>query len=333
MKSRRDFIQTSVAFGVLTITKATAEPARKRIALVVSTKKKDNHIEAFKQALRDKNWNTSTPPLFADDKYGPAHNELKRLTNRHITNGVDLIVAAGGLPTAVAVATVVNSNDAAPPFIFLVGRYPKSNSGVDADAAELYNSPTTKKVGGVDQNIPAQNGANFQALKTKGLAIDRVGLIVNDNNPITAPEVDEWIKLTDSRNSPNPNFIYHLKGENDHAILPLLNDIKTKPQPDGIIVSSDAYLREVGNVNFDAQLRDLNVGAFYGLVCYPYKEYAIAKPESFFSTSTPDLATDDPADQKTAYYQLGLKVDDALNKRPANLTQWNGSSWQPATFP
>jgi hypothetical protein len=341
-KSRRDFIQASVAFGVLTVTKATAQPGSpaagpiitKRIALVVSTKKKDNHIAAFKQALRDKNWNTPTPPLFADDKYGPTHNELKRLTNRHITNGVDLIVAAGGLPTAVAVATVVNINDAAPPFIFLVGRYPKSNSGLDADAAELYNSPTTKKVGGVDQNIPAQNGANFQALKTKGgVAIDKVGLIVNNNNPITAPEVDEWKKLTDSGNSPNPNFIYHITGENDQSISPLLNDIKTKPQPDGIVVSSDPYLREVGNANFDAQLRDLNGGAFAGWVCYPYKEYVLASTESFPSTSTPELATDDPADQKTAYYQLGLKADDALNNRPANLTQWSGSTWQPTSFP
>jgi hypothetical protein len=217
----------------------------------------------------------------------------------------------------------------------LIGRYPTSNSGVDFYAAELYNSPSTKKVGGVDQNIPAQNGANFQALYTQGgVAIDKVGLIVNDNNPITLPEVSGWTSLTVSGTSTDPDFIYHLTGENDQGIQPLLDDIRNSPQPDGIVVSSDPYLREVGNAGFDAQLRRAGTGGnFAGWVCYPFKEYVLSGANSIYSASTPVLATDVPTDTTTAYYQLGLKADDALHQRPPMLTQWTGSAWASVAFP
>jgi hypothetical protein len=341
-ESRRDFIKTSAAFGVLTVTKATAEPgspaaavARKKIGLVVSTKKRDGHIAAFKQALTDNRWDTVNPPLFANGKYGPTHQELKNHAKTHIGN-VDLVAAAGGLPAAVAVATAIKELGATTTrFIFLIGRYPKSNSGDDADAADLYDSPN--KAGGVDQNVPAQNGKNFWLLNTQyGVAIDKVGLIVNDNDPITKPEVTEWKQITDpgSGKHPDPNFIYRITGENDEGIADLLDAIsKANPQPAGIVVSSDPYLRSVGNVNFDAQLRDQTGGNFKGWVCYPYKEYVSASPQTVYSAVTPVLASNDPGDKSTAYYQLGLAAVDALNQNAAQLTTWNGSNWVSGPYP
>src|SRR5262249_42872148 len=43
---------------------------------------------------------------------------------------------------------------APPPFIFLVGRYPTSNTGVDFEAADLYNCSRTYKVGGSRSCVP-----------------------------------------------------------------------------------------------------------------------------------------------------------------------------------
>jgi hypothetical protein len=56
-ENRRDFIKTSLAISVLTVSKiatestAQAAPTKKKIALVVSTRQKNNHEAAFAQAL------------------------------------------------------------------------------------------------------------------------------------------------------------------------------------------------------------------------------------------------------------------------------------------
>jgi hypothetical protein len=356
-ESRRGFVKTSIAFGTLIVTKAIAQPgspaavSKKKIGFLVSTKDRNKHDSAFIQALNADNWTNSNMAVYyrhADDDYAG----VKNLVLQHIANKVDLIVAAGGLPTAVAVASVINgninNNKPASPFIYLIGRYPASNTGVDAAAADLFNCPTTKKVGGLDQAVPAQNGANFQLLKSKsggGVTIDKVGLIVNDNNPITLPEIDAWINLTDPADptkSINSAFIYHLTANNQaQGMVGLLTTIRTaSTQPNGIVVSSDAYLREVGNVDFDAQLRDTTAnsgGHFLGWVCYPYEEYVLTSANSIWSETTPVLATDDPTYIDAAYYKLGGKaakiLDQLVANQPlnANVSTWNGSQWIPPT--
>jgi hypothetical protein len=111
----------------------------------------------------------------------------------------------------------------------------------------------------------------------------------------------------------------------------------TKPSPpDGLVVSSDAYLRSLGNVDFDKQLRAAGGGKFSGWVCYPYEEYV---PDfganTVHSRSTPNLATPYPTDRNSAYWQLGQKAVDALNQNPAKLATWNSStsSWVDGDFP
>jgi hypothetical protein len=365
-ESRRSFVKTSIAFGTLIVTKAIAQPgrpavvSRKQIGVLVSTKDRLKHDNAFQQALSTKGWDRSKVQFdykHADDDYNVSTNQtLKNLAGQHIANRADLIVAAGGLPTATAVASAVTAsiaggNNATPPFIFLIGRYPTSNAGTDVEAADLYSCSRTYKVGGVDQAVPAQNQGNFELLRIKStgvVTIDTVGLIVNNNNPITPPEIDAWRGLrdtTDPGKRINSNFIYPIKDPNNqnHGISNLLTSIRNaNPQPTGIVVSSDAYLREVGDVDFDAQLRDATSsnkgGHFNGWVCYPYKEYVLASAKSIYSATTPVLATDpdDPTYTMAAYYQLGITAATILDQlvsgtSPANagLTTWNGSQWNP----
>jgi hypothetical protein len=342
-KSRRSFIKMSGALGVLSVTKASAlfaaPPVLKTIGFVVSTPIQPIHLAAFEQALDEKGWQTAAQralvdPDSAEGKYGPNHNELKNIAKGHIDQKVDLIVAAGGLPAAVAVAAAVQANlVAAPPFIFLIGRYPHSG---EPDGADLYNCPTSKKVGGLDQNVPAQNPSNFAQLATKSqgaVTIGTVGLIVNDNNPITVPEVATW----KAQNGINQNLIFKLKNENnDNSMRQLLRDISMQTF-NGIVVSSDPYLRSQGN-DFDGRLRTSAAnggGGFTGWACYPYKEYVSFSSQSMYSTSTPALAVDDLTKSNTAYYQLGSKAAQVLSNTldPAHaLTTWSGN-WIDSAFP
>jgi len=336
-ESRRDFIKGSLAISVITVSKATrtqAAPAKKRVALVVSTKKKDNHEAAFAQALSNFHWHPVRNDKHADGDYGKIKNDAGNVASQ-----VDLIVAAGGLPTAIAVATALREGSSATPFVFLVGRYPRSASGYDAAAADLFNS--SNKAGGVDQNVPAQNQSNFKLLKDNhGVAIDKVGLIVNDQNPITTPEVAEWRNITDSGKQPDPRFIYHLATNDANGVKKLFDDIRntTAPRPDGIIVSSDAFLRSVGNVDFDKELRDAGGGNFPGWACYPYKEYVLdtaGVTKGVYSPYTPELAAPAATNPNTAYWQLGLKAVDALTGNDARLATWDSSngSWVDGDFP
>jgi hypothetical protein len=315
-KSRRDFIAASAGMGMLSVTKAAAQTVTKKIGFVVSTADKASHIAAFMQGLDDAGWQTTTKKaaMFwasAGGKYGSAHYELQNHAARHIARGVDMIVAAGGLMTAVAAAKACDAAKATAvnvPLIYLIGRSPISASGDDADAADLFNS--RYKAGGVDQNIPAQNEANFQLLQTASggsVTAANVGLIVNDNNSITKPETSLWTRTH------NPSFIYRLQGENDQGLPGLLLKIKqAKPQPAGIVASSDPYLRSIGS-DFDAQLRAASGGNFAGWVCYPFREYldpSAPNPKSRLSNTSPSLATDDPTDPNSAYYQTRQKSSD-----------------------
>jgi len=330
---------------VLSVTKASAVFATpavlKTIGTVVSTPIQPTLLAAFEQALDDNGWQTATnralvDPDSAGSKYGlssSGHTELKDIAQSDIDQKVDLIVAAGGLPAAVAVATAVNNNlTTAPPFIFLIGRYPLSG---ETEGAALYNCPTSKKVGGVDQSVPAQNPSNFTQLNSASsgtVTLATVGLIVNKNNPITDPEVAVWIAQNPS--TINQNFIFYLKGENNDAnsMKQLLKDISMQVSHglNGLVISSDPYLRFNGS-NFDAQLRTAassgGGGFTTGWACYPYTEYTLASTtQSMHSTSTPALAVDDNLKEPSAaYYKLGLKAAQVLSNTLTSsqaLTTW-----------
>jgi hypothetical protein len=339
-KTRRDFIAASAGMGMLSVTKAAAQPVTKKIGFVVSTADRPNHIAAFMQALDDAGWQTAAKKtaMFwasAGGKYGSAHYELQNHAAKLIARGVDMIVAAGGLMTAIAAAKACDAAKATavnvPPFIYLIGRSPISATGDDLDAADLFNS--RYKAGGVDQNMLAQNEKDFQQLQTASagsVTAANVGLIVNDNNSISKPEVSLWTKTH------SPGFVYRMQGENDQGLPGLLLKIKqTKTQPAGIVLSCDPYLRSIGS-DFDTQLRAANGGNFAGWVCYPFREFldpTTPNPKSLLSNSSPSLATDDPTDPNSAYYQLGKKAANVLDRMVSGLpldvgvTGWDGAKW------
>jgi hypothetical protein len=368
-QSRRNFGTTSIAFGIATVTKVGAQPflftpATWKIGFLVSTKDKAKHDAAFKQVFTDNGFSIDFKPLSGQDDYDTTDFTLKQLANQHIAGKVDLIVAAGGLPTADAVASAVqaeiNKPGTPPPFVFLIGRYPQLDptSGNPDSAPNLYKCvktytvtvngvPTIKmaNAGGVDMAMVDQNQSNYDQLNQspRNVPISAVGLIVNKNNWITSPEVTDWTdNVTDPTygGNPNSNYIYYITDPNTdaHAISNMLSKIKagisTAAQPTGIVVSSDAFLREAGDsLKFDDQLRDSNGGNFKGWVCYPFQDY-IVSGQSFVSTTTPYLATDTPTDQKAAYYQLGKAALNVLNTNTnAGLTTWENSAWKNAPMP
>jgi len=359
-QSRRNFATTSIAFGIATVTKVGAQTTWK-IGFLVSTKKKDEHDNAFKQVFTDNHFNINFMPLRADDDYDTSETTLKKLANQHIAGKVDLIVAAGGLPTADAVAYAVqaeiNKPGTPPPFVFLIGRYPQKDpkTGKPDSAPDLFNCVETytvngavkmAKAGGVDMAMVTQNQSNFGQLNKSPMNVpfDAIGLIVNNNNWITQPEVTDWTTKVKDNAGNHPSNIYPIMSANTagNAISNMLSKIKaglsTVNQPTGIVVSSDAFLREAGDsLKFDDQLRDSNGGNFKGYVCYPYQDYVVSG-KSFVSTTTPLLAnTNNLKDQNAAYYQLGLAALTVLNKNSsAKLTTWDNTTkppWNNGPFP
>src|SRR5262245_8858776 len=215
--SRRDFIKTSTALSVITVTRAVAQADPKKIALVVTTNKKDKHEAAMLRALSDYRWH----PRHPDDKHANGKYDKIKDDAKDVYDKVDLIVAAGALPAAIAVATVLKEQKSSTPFIFLIGRYPQSASGDDADAADLFNSKN--KAGGVDMNVPAQLENNFKQLRDDhGVSIDKVGLILNRSNPFSIPELTAWQGITGIPNQPPNRFIYYLETNDQQGLRNLL---------------------------------------------------------------------------------------------------------------
>jgi biopolymer transport protein ExbD len=343
--SRRDFVKVSTAVGMFGITEtasATAANAKAKIGFVVSTKDHPDHLLCFLNGLQAGQWGTSTNPVkffwaSADGKYGSTHLELYNHALKHIeVHQVDTIVAAGGLPSAIAVAQAIakyvsdHNNKGGVPFSFLIGRTPLSG---EAEGADLYGR--NFKTGGVDQNVPAQNENNYAQLNSNynTVTVDTVGLIVNNNSPMSVPEIAAWKQANHQ-----DKFIFQADANTENAdqMSNIFNKIKNaKEKPTGIVVSSDPYFRSFGP-DFEKQLRDQNGGNFKGYVCYPYSEYQDpANNNSIVSASTPKLAADVELDDNstivnTAYYQLGLstsKVLQALSTNPNAFPQVATVTW------
>jgi hypothetical protein len=351
--SRRDFIKASTAIGMAGITQTAAAAAAKaaakaKIGFVVSTSDQPDHIRCFLRGLQDnQEWGTATKPIkfywaSANGKYGGGRKELYRHAMKHMVNHqVNMIVAAGGLASAIAVAQAVDKyahdhGDQGIPFSYLIGRTPLAN---EAEGKALYQSAF--KTGGVDQAIPAQNENNIMQLKEAfGAAVtpDTVGLIVNNNNPMTPREALAW--------QAQHQFLFQASRntENDKQIAEVCSDVAralaSDPKPNAIVVSSDPYFRSFGP-EFESQLRDPSGGNFAGYVCYPYQEYQDPPTDnSIVSKYTPKLSADvftddDTTIVKTAYYQLGFNtanVLQALSDNPGTFPTvppkvWNGTTW------
>jgi hypothetical protein len=333
-QDRRDFIKASTAIGILSVKGASAQAPPVPIGFVVSTRDHADHIACFLQALEDAGYGIETKKqrLFwrsAEGKYGSSHKELYDHAKKHIKKGVTLIVAAGGLVSAGAVAQATSGTTVK--FVYLIGRTPLGGDSANPDAGfqalitAFLNS--TAKYGGVDQNIVEQNENNWQQLI--GVSANNVGLIVNSNNPMTAAEVAAW------QNNGHP-LVFQASGpENEQqlsTILKLVNAAASDGALQGIVVSADPYLRSFAS-EFDKRLRDTsgNGGNFPGPVCYPYQEYvdSAVSLQSQRSRSSPYLAIDDNGNitNDAAYYKLGEKVVEFVKGNASGtFSKWDGTN-------
>jgi hypothetical protein len=334
-KDRRDFIKASAAIGMFGVTEASAQTPKK-IGFVVSTRDNTNHVLSFMQALEDRGWSGSDKVRFfwesAEGAYGSSHTELPDHAKKHIDRGVDLIVAAGGLMSAIAVAQVLRNRSSSIKFVYLIGRTPLSSDPNYGDTSVFATS--NNKAGGVDQNIVTQNEKNCSDLyqiSSNGVTPGNVGLIVNHNNVITAPEIKEW----KNGHGHTGTLIFDVTAENDQQMSAVFGKISSAGAAlAGLVVSSDPYFRSFAP-DFDKKLRAASGGKFKGYVCYPYQEYMDYLDPAYSSKSvkskyTPTLATDDDTTvsiDKRAYYQLGLKVVDFLNGTNPAVATWNGTQW------
>jgi hypothetical protein len=338
-KERRAFIKASTAIGVLGITGIGAAAAsQKKIGFVVSTRDHAEHIACFLQALEDNSYGMDTNKVqffweSAEGKYGRNHKQLYNRATKHVNRNVDLIVAAGGLTSAIAVAQAIQDAGSSTKFVYLIGRTPTAGDANYTNETSIFVNSNAKS-GGVDQSLVDQNENNWKQLNSidNSVTASNVGLLVNLNNPMTAPEVAKW----NTGNGHDSDLVFTIAAENDQQISLLFSNInlmQAKKTIAGIVVSSDPYFRSLAS-EFDTELRDPNGGNFQGYVCYPYQEYlnSTASNKSHKSKNTPLLAIDSNGaiSKDAAYYKLGLKVVDFLNSTSPTVATWDGNNWKNA---
>jgi hypothetical protein len=332
---RRTFIAGSGTIAVLGPTGiAAASPIK--IGFVISTRVHGDHILSFLQALADNQFtidenNVQFLPGSAHGRYGAAHQYLYNHAKDHINSGVNLIVAAGGLVSAVAVAKAINDYNAdhntAPTttrFVYLIGRTP-TPADSNYSAVSVFVT-STAKVAGIDQNVVAQNQANYAQLARRPINATKVGLVVNSNNPMTTAEIHDWTTLNQH------SLYYQAVGIENHDQLPaIFSHIKAAGTAiDGLVVSCDPYFRSRAE-EFDKMLRDPGGGNFSGAVCYPFQEYLnnAVSSNSYRSNSMPFLSTDHNGkySNDSSYYRLGVVTANYLKNGTNTYTHWDGSKW------
>jgi hypothetical protein len=348
-KSRRDFIAGSAAMGVIGVTEASAQPARKTTAqrgrralpanptvgVLHSTTfdAGDDQGKAFLQGLSANGVTLSPADLNrrtrqARGDYGDG--ALEHLAVELITReGVNLMVAAGGLVSGRA-AAVACGNYPTCSFVYLIGRYPRPGEGSDI----FLNS--AQKLGGVNQNTPDQNEANWKALsdpqRDPTIKATDVALIVNDKAAMTGAESQMW---NDPRNGHDPDSVVANTDPNTNNLVQLFRDIAalrlprgSNTRPKGLVVSADPFFRTFKE-QFDTRLRAQGQGNFAGWVCYPYEDFRPSQnPQYIISPTTPPLFTSGNAgDQKAGYYQLGIITAAAFKTQAPRSVMWNGKDW------
>jgi len=272
----------------------------------------------LKRGLKDNNWDpgSATPPVTipgageVGGNYNGTykHDSLKQAIKNLGT--VDIVVAAGGLVSAMAASEQLASDNA---FIFMAGSLPASGT-------------ITHSAGGVVLNTIAQNDDRrtkmLPALKP-GIDTSNVFLVQNYNSEMTQLEKNAWF---------NPENVFPFFNQRNNS-PDFSMDIKTlgMKNPSGLVVSADPYFRMYRKL-FTKQLKTLNIP-----VCYPFKEFVDEAPAgSVCNWLGPTLGIDliaNPAPTQTeimatAGWQLGKKVASFLtNPTSVGNVQWDGTMW------
>jgi hypothetical protein len=266
------------------------------IAVVTSITFEGNNAACFNQGFLSSfgslpNITANRP---ADGDYGALRDLIRKAANGNPRP--DLIVAAGGLVTALAAAAELSNAD--PKFVYLGG-----------DALP-QNLPAPAFAGGVNIDNPGENQARRKILTDPPFNVDpdKIYIIVNDNNPFSANDASGWGARVASffvgGNPPDPTTALRNEFTN-------LRD-NSNPAPKGLVISADPYFRRWRTAFTTA------LGTIVPLpVCYPYKDYTDAieaepgKPNKTNSRALelPKLNNHAGAgDPNTAYFQLGKQA-------------------------
>jgi hypothetical protein len=179
-QNRREFIKSSTAVTLLTVSSASAAPATRNIAVFHSTRMSDQDLRCFQAGLGSSNiWQASIVKAGeAFGQYGGSHgHDVLRsfIRGKH----VNLIVAAGGVSSQASASEELAAVQI--PFIYMSGRAPNPPS-----------SPNDGKFCGVILNIFPQYSNALIRFNTMGISRGDVWLIQNYNADMTAGELVEW---------------------------------------------------------------------------------------------------------------------------------------------
>ena len=205
------------------------------IAIVTSTTFGSDNAACFKSGLSSSLGGNPQPtilPPFQSPNGSYDLATLQPLIRSAVNNnpGPDLIVTAGGLPTAMAAAAeLTHPND--PKFIFLIG-----------DA--LGGNPTAL-AGGVNMNNPSEDTARKKLLTDPpfNVAPGKLYLVVNSNinaSPMSHNDAHNWPPAKVAKffngvpNPPDPTATFNTEFTN------LKN---SNPTPEGLVISADPYFR------------------------------------------------------------------------------------------
>jgi hypothetical protein len=251
-KSRRDFIKTTAAIGLLGISEASAAPPT-NVCVVSTIPFAGFDLEkSFKSGL-GKIAGTYLTPI---DSQGYDLPTLEAAVRRAGSDGQTLVVTLGGLICGQA-AQNVNQY----PFISLVG-------GVD----KFSDAPSGNFLGGVSLDAYKHNIDRFNFLSRKGIGVDEVCLLYNSNSAMASTEAGSFTYSQDAKidhtNAGNALTIYT-------AAFNSIGEIKDSdgnlPGIQAVIVSADPFFTQVKD---DLKRVAANF-AYY--VVYPLKEYKPGK--------------------------------------------------------
>ena len=300
------------------------------IAIVTSTTFGSDNAACFKSGLSSSLGGNPQPtilPPFQSPNGSYDLATLQPLIRSAVNNnpGPDLIVTAGGLPTAMAAAAeLTHPND--PKFIFLIG-----------DA--LGGNPTAL-AGGVNMNNPSEDTARKKLLTDPpfNVAPGKLYLVVNSNinaSPMSHNDAHNWPPAKVAKffngvpNPPDPTATFNTEFTN------LKN---SNPTPEGLVISADPYFR-LWRTAFTAAL-----GSILPVpVCYPFQDFIDAinnQPNTpnihnSVALEQPKLNNpNDSSDASTAYFQLGKQTGRFLagtaNVKVVNWDAANSTWSQPS---
>jgi hypothetical protein len=317
-QNRRDFIKSSAAVTLLTVSNASAAPAARKIGVFHTTQISDQEWECFEAGLGSTTWQLKKEGE-AKGQYGGSHKHSV-LENYIKKENVDVIVAAGGVTSLVAASDALSAIGI--PFVYMSGR-----------AANPPSSAANGKYCGVILNTSQYDGA----LTKMGFNKSDVLLIQNYNSDLTRGELIAW-------GYNNPSFRFFESSEpidnpdpNDNtAVQKGFNQewerfARIYQQPKGVIVNADPYFRFTAQL-FKAALQQ----ALPDIpVCYPFSDYGSFTSPDFLLPGAPTLSSSTTNDTNNAYYVLGARVADVLNNSssgapiPAHKIDsmiWDGSN-------